>query len=1205
MTVRRYFGAIAIVLACVSASESAGARTRALLIGVNDYAAPGVSDLRGTHADVATMKSLLVNDHGVATQDILELLDARATRARIVASIRSHLIAPSAAGDVAILYFSGHGSQMRDKSKDEADGWDETLVAHDSRLPNVFDVSDDELNALLAELATKTPNVTVILDSCHSGTAARGLSTPRRIDADPRDPPADAAATRQTTPDGRSDIAVLGANFTLISGSRAQELSNEDFIDGRIQGALTYNLAQALRSKPNATYRELFPEVAARVTARFPAQNPQLEGTGLDSRVFGLPGRAGPRYVRVEPDGSGRAKVMAGAMYGLARGAELQVYPPAGGDEAPTPAPVARLVLTEVSADVASGRLSGASIIPAGSRALVTQIPIGGRKRSVWLATDLPAPLRDGLRAAFANHPSLAHVTQADERQADADLRVVVQRDRAAVMGRDGSILSDSVVIGSDLAATRLVTQLEDWARWVSLLELSNPHSPYSLKLTLRVADSAMGSPAPSAVGSDTRITVRLENTSQASLYFSLLNLSSSGRISLLYPQLGAQDQLAPGAALERTYRMTVPPGRGALIDAFKVIAGDAPIDGSVFQQAAVRSDNPTTWNSFQRFVADRANARSRDAEDVAVKEWTTAQASVLVTRSAPVLDDLSFAVHYAAPTSAAAVEQALTGQRGLCADPVAGTDCARAAPLLSGDDTVFEVRSPVLTGQRGAGARSYKSVGQAFDEAYSLRDSLDAEYVEPLLTVNTPADDDTGAPGTRGGDTPPDPIASGDAVWSLKYANVPAAQALVRAATGRPAGREAEGILVAHPDTGFTRHPENWDGASPRAVFAERGRDYVDDDDDASDPLLDTGLMAHPGHGTASSSVIVSPPDCQLAGKTQCVSGVGPGARIVPLRVHTSVVVFDTKRLARAITDAADAKLGGRVDLISIAMGGPPSRALRKAVRRAQQRGVVLVAAAGNYVRTVVWPARFSEAIAVSAINPRCVPWKHASRGGAVDISAPGEGVWRATFDPQSAFDIGMGAGTTFATGTTAGVVALWLAQFANDPRLAELRSSGELTGALREALGATAWRPENPDSGRPPGVSCAGAPTWQSKAYGPGIVDARALLARPLPAATRALAPADAESHAPQWASLYDEAPEAARAESDYAALFAGLPIEKAAIFETEILYHYTMSEDVRTAIDRFLAAGATAEEGAAARNALLSQDLSARLRAVLQGT
>jgi hypothetical protein len=41
------------------------------------------------------------------------------------------------------------------------------------------------------------------------------------------------------------------------------------------------------------------------------------------------------------------------------------------------------------------------------------------------------------------------------------------------------------------------------------------------------------------------------------------------------------------------------------------------------------------------------------------------------------------------------------------------------------------------------------------------------------------------------------------------------------------------------------------------------------------------------------------------------------------------------------------------------------------------------------------------------------------------------------------------------------------------------------------------------------------------------------------------------------------------------------------------------------VRTAIDRFLAAGATAEEGAAARNALLSQDLSARLRAVLQGT
>ncbi|MGQ0429428.1 MAG: caspase family protein [Gammaproteobacteria bacterium] len=1189
-------------LVCALGSGAAIASTRAVLIGINDYAAPGVSDLRGTHADVATMKSLLINEFGVEPQSVVELLDSRATRASIIATIRRELIAKSAPGDVAILYYSGHGSKLRDQSRDETDGWDETLVAQDSRLPNVYDITDDEINALLAELAGKTPNITVIFDSCHSGTAARGLSTGRRIDADPRVPPPGAVTARQTAPDGASDLITLGANFTLLSGSRASELSNEDLIDGQIQGAFTHSLAQALRSKSSASYREVFPEVAARVSARFPAQNPQLEGSGLDSRIFGLPARSGPRYLRVEPERPGRAAVAAGAMYGLAVGAELQVYPPAGDGSAT--APVATLVLTEVTADAARGRLQGASTIPAGSRALVTEIPIGGRKRSIWLAADLPNSLRDGLRTMLAQHPSLVIASQVDESQANADLRVVAQGDRAAVMGRDGTILSDSVVVGSDLAAMRVVTQLEDWARWVSLLELSNPNSPYALRLTLRVADSAVGSPAPSAVSHETRVTVRLENASNASVYFSLLNLGSSGRIALLYPLPGAEEQLAPGSVFERSYRMTVPAGRGALMDVFKVIAGDAPIDGSIFQQAAVRSDNSATWNSFQRFIADRARAHSRDAEAVAVNEWVTAQASLLVTRSAPILEDLSFAVHYAEAKSTAAVEQALTGQRSLCADPTSDADCARAAPLLPGDDTVFEVRSPMLTGRRGVGSESYRSVGQAFDEAYALRDSIGADYAEPLLKVTTPVDDDTGGPGTRGGDSPPDPIAAADDIWSLRYANVLAAKQLVRDTKGRPEGSEAAGVLIAHPDTGFTQHPENWQGTTPRPVFSERGHDYVDDDDDAQDPLLDSGLLAHPGHGTASSSVIVSPPLCQLAGKTHCVSGAGAGARVIPLRVHTSVVVFDTKRLARAIMDAANGRLGGKVDAISIAMGGPPSLTLRKAVRRAERQGVLLIAAAGNYVQTVVWPARFNQAIAVSAINPRCVPWKHASHGRAVDISAPGEGVWRATFDDQSAFDIGMGAGTTFATGTTAGIAALWLAHFADDPKLEQLRSSGQLADAFRQALQATAWKPENPPSGRPPGVDCGDASRWEADEYGPGIIDARALLERPLPAVTRALEPEDSESRVPQWATLYAQRADTARIEGDYQALFGTLSMDAASRFETEVMYHYAMSADVRESIDRLVAAGAGGERLLSVRNALLSQDLSARLRTALRG-
>jgi hypothetical protein len=111
-----------------------------------------------------------------------------------------------------MLYYSGHGSQMPDISKDETDGLDETIVPYDSRLPGKFDISDDELNALLKKLAAKTSNITVILDSCHSGTFSRGTSTIRRIEPDTRPPPDDADTVRQTTRDGASDVLELGAN---------------------------------------------------------------------------------------------------------------------------------------------------------------------------------------------------------------------------------------------------------------------------------------------------------------------------------------------------------------------------------------------------------------------------------------------------------------------------------------------------------------------------------------------------------------------------------------------------------------------------------------------------------------------------------------------------------------------------------------------------------------------------------------------------------------------------------------------------------------------------------------------------------------------------------------------------------------------------------------------------------------------------------
>jgi hypothetical protein len=170
---RLFCCAVGLSIADVSASAD-----RALLIGIGDYG-PGapLPDLPGIEVDLAKM-SQAAEVLGVAPRDVRVLRDREATAAGIRTAVEQWLIGGTAAGDRVLLYFSGHGSRVRDSSGDEDDGWDEVLVAHDVqtlrtggsvRVSGVL--TDDELAALLRRLPER--DVTVIVDACSSGTATR------------------------------------------------------------------------------------------------------------------------------------------------------------------------------------------------------------------------------------------------------------------------------------------------------------------------------------------------------------------------------------------------------------------------------------------------------------------------------------------------------------------------------------------------------------------------------------------------------------------------------------------------------------------------------------------------------------------------------------------------------------------------------------------------------------------------------------------------------------------------------------------------------------------------------------------------------------------------------------------------------------------------------------------------------------------------
>src|SRR5688500_18027468 len=130
---------------------------RALLIGIDEYLHPEVSDLSGCVNDIRLMSRVLQENFRFPGGNVRTIENAEATRAAILAAM-DQLVEETQANEVVVIHYSGHGSQMTDREGDEPDGLDETIVAHDSgRFGNPNrDITDDEIYERLLALTAKT-----------------------------------------------------------------------------------------------------------------------------------------------------------------------------------------------------------------------------------------------------------------------------------------------------------------------------------------------------------------------------------------------------------------------------------------------------------------------------------------------------------------------------------------------------------------------------------------------------------------------------------------------------------------------------------------------------------------------------------------------------------------------------------------------------------------------------------------------------------------------------------------------------------------------------------------------------------------------------------------------------------------------------------------------------------------------------------------
>lgn len=267
---------------------------RALCMGINNY--PGTHmDLNGCVNDANDWAAELAG-RGFT---VSKLIDSQATKAAMFNAIQS-LITGGVSGDVLVITYSGHGTYVPDTNGDEIDGLDEALCPYDIQTGG-GPLIDDEINTLFAARKAGV-RVTLISDSCHSGTVTRAAAADPDADDAPRPRflpmgnwmsidklPHGISGQPLTTVPVISGVSPFAGALSrmlgdlLLAGCKEgpNNFSYDARISGRPCGAFSYYALKTLQRLPaNATYADWYAAITPDFlpSASYP-QTPQIFGS--------------------------------------------------------------------------------------------------------------------------------------------------------------------------------------------------------------------------------------------------------------------------------------------------------------------------------------------------------------------------------------------------------------------------------------------------------------------------------------------------------------------------------------------------------------------------------------------------------------------------------------------------------------------------------------------------------------------------------------------------------------------------------------------------------------------------------------------------------------------------------------------------------------------------------------------------------------
>src|SRR5262245_29105789 len=169
--------------------------------------------------------------------------------------------------------------------------------------------------------------------------------------------------------------------------------------------------------------------------------------------------------------------------------------------------------------------------------------------------------------------------------------------------------------------------------------------------------------------------------------------------------------------------------------------------------------------------------------------------------------------------------------------------------------------------------------------------------------------------------------------------------------------------------------------------------------------------------HGTGMAGAIVA---------HRKLLGIAPNARILAVQAFSSDANETAQATTQHIIAGLDWAIGKGARVINMSFAGPYDPMLQLAMKSAREKGVVLIAAAGNMGPTSppLYPAADPNVIAVTATDESDALFAQANQGPHIAVAAPGVDILEPA--PNAGYQVT--TGTSVAAAHVSGVAALMI---------------------------------------------------------------------------------------------------------------------------------------------------------------------------------